>query len=65
MLESINHECMKIELMNRNISFKTEMTVPVIYDQQKLETVLRCDLTLCALCIYCGSKIKRPSCDSL
>lgn len=28
----------------RDIPFKTEMVVPVIYDQQKLETVLRCDL---------------------
>ncbi len=44
LLESIYHECMKIELANRNIPFKTEMVVPVIYDQQKLETVLRCDL---------------------
>ena len=44
LLESIYHECMKIELTNRNIPFRTEMAVPVIYDQQKLETVLRCDL---------------------
>lgn len=44
LLESIYHECMKIELTNRNIPFRTEMVVPVIYDQQKLETVLRCDL---------------------
>ena len=29
LLESIYHECMKIELKNRNIPFKTEMTVPV------------------------------------
>ncbi|WP_343748879.1 GxxExxY protein [Fluviicola sp.] len=44
LLESIYHECMKIELASRNIPFKTEMAVPVVYDQQRLETVLRCDL---------------------
>jgi GxxExxY protein len=44
LLESIYHECMKIELNNRNIPFKTEMTVPVHYDGEQLETVLRCDL---------------------
>lgn len=35
---------MKIELANRNIPFMTEMSVPVFYDEQRLETVLRCDL---------------------
>lgn len=44
LLESIYHECMKIELANRNIPFMTEMSVPVFYDEQRLETVLRCDL---------------------
>lgn len=44
LLESIYHECMKIELTNRGIPFETEMTVPVFYDEQRLETVLRCDL---------------------
>lgn len=44
LLESIYHECMKIELANRNIPFKTEMSVPVTYYGQLLETVLRCDL---------------------
>ncbi|MNK02177.1 hypothetical protein D3C87_199970 [compost metagenome] len=44
LLESIYHECMKIELMNRNISFRTEMSVPVFYDAKQLTTVLRCDL---------------------
>ena len=44
LLESIYHECMKIELTNRNIPFKTEMSVPIFYDEQRLDTVLRCDL---------------------
>lgn len=44
LLESIYHECMKIELTNRNIPFKTEMSVPIFYGEQRLETVLRCDL---------------------
>jgi GxxExxY protein len=37
LLESIYHECMKIELAKRNISFKTEMSIPVTYDGQMLE----------------------------
>jgi GxxExxY protein len=44
LLESIYHECMKIELTNRNIPFRTEMSVPLFYAEQMLETVLRCDL---------------------
>lgn len=44
LLESVYHECMKIELTNRQIPFKTEMSVPISYNNQVLETVLRCDL---------------------
>jgi len=44
LLESIYHKCMKIELAKRDISFETEMTVPVFYNDQQLETILRCDL---------------------
>lgn len=44
LLESIYHECMKIELMNRNIPFRTEMSVPITYNGEILKTVLRCDL---------------------
>ena len=44
LLESIYHECMKIELTNRSIPFRTEMSVPISYNDQILETVLRCDL---------------------
>jgi GxxExxY protein len=44
LLESIYHKCMKIELTKRGISFVTEMTVPVFYNDQQLEIVLKCDL---------------------
>lgn len=44
LLESIYHECMKIELRKRNIPFKTELRVPLSYNGQLLDTVLRCDL---------------------
>lgn len=44
LLESIYHECMKIELIDRGIPFETEMTVPLNYGGRPLETVLRCDL---------------------
>lgn len=44
LLESIYHECLKIELKIRGIPFITEMPVPVWYEGEKLETILRCDL---------------------
>jgi len=44
LLESIYHECMKIELIDRGIPFETETTVPLSYGGRSLETVLRCDL---------------------
>lgn len=44
LLESIYHECMKIELTDRGIQFDTELTVPIEFNDRYLETVLRCDL---------------------
>ncbi len=44
LLESIYHECLKIELENRGIPFETEKIIPVWYEGRKLETTLRCDL---------------------
>ena len=35
---------MKIELIDRGISFKTELVVPISYSGRLLETMLRCDL---------------------
>lgn len=44
LLESIYHECMAIELEKRGLLIENEMTISVYYDDQKLETRLRCDL---------------------
>ncbi len=44
LLESIYHECLKHELSLRNISFETEIIIPVCFKEIILETDLRCDL---------------------
>lgn len=44
LLESVYHECMKIELEIRGIPFQTELQVPVYYEENEIDTVLRCDL---------------------
>ncbi|PWS32127.1 GxxExxY protein [Pedobacter paludis] len=44
LLESIYHKCLKKELTYRNISFKSEMLVPVYYREELVETELFCDL---------------------
>lgn len=44
LLESIYHQCLKIELTDRGIQFDTELTVPVLFNNRQLETMLRCDL---------------------
>lgn len=44
LLESIYHECLKHELSLRNISFSTEMIVPIHFKDIILQTGLRCDL---------------------
>ncbi len=44
LLESVYHECLKHELALRNISFQSEMPVPVFYKGLEVETRLRCDL---------------------
>ena len=44
LLESIYHECLKIELTIRGIPFETELKVPVWYEGTQLETTFRCDL---------------------
>ncbi|MBI3239257.1 MAG: GxxExxY protein [Flavobacteriia bacterium] len=44
LLESIYHECMKIELTDRGIQFDTELKVPIEFYDRQLETVLKCDL---------------------
>lgn len=44
LLESVYHQCMKHELTLRNISFDSELTMPVYYKGINLDTELRCDL---------------------
>ncbi len=44
LLESIYHQCMKEELKARNISFVSEMKIPVMYKNLNLDIDLRCDL---------------------
>jgi GxxExxY protein len=44
LLESIYHQCLKIELGDRGIRYCSELEVPVIFNGRLLETTLRCDL---------------------
>ena len=44
LLESVYHECMKVELKAKNIQYYTEMTIPAFYKQKKLDVKFRCDL---------------------
>ncbi len=44
LLESIYHECMKIEIEARALQFQNELLIPIYYKNRKLETNLKCDL---------------------
>ncbi len=44
LLESVYHQCLKEELKIRNLSFVSEMEIPVIYKNLKLKSDFRCDL---------------------
>jgi len=44
LLESVYHKCLVHELNIREISFTSELSVPVNYKGLHLETELRCDL---------------------
>ncbi len=44
LLESIYHKCLKQELKNRKIEFKSELSIPIHYKGLDLYTELRCDL---------------------
>lgn len=44
LIESVYHDCLKHELSLRNISFLTELTVPIDFKGIKLAADLRCDL---------------------
>jgi GxxExxY protein len=44
LLESVYHQCLKEELLNRRITFLTEMDIPVVYKGKQLDILFRCDL---------------------
>jgi len=44
LIESVYHDCLKHELSLRNISFLTELAVPIDFKGLKLAADLRCDL---------------------
>jgi len=46
LLESIYHRCLKHELSIRNISYSTELSIPINYKEECLDANLRCDLLI-------------------
>ncbi|WP_116786901.1 GxxExxY protein [Flavobacterium psychrotrophum] len=46
LLENVYHQCLKEELLQRNINFMTEMQIPVVYKGKLLNIDFRCDLLI-------------------
>lgn len=46
LLESVYHKCLKHELDQRGINYLSEVQVPVLYKELKLDADLRCDLLI-------------------
>ncbi|WP_190277266.1 GxxExxY protein [Taibaiella lutea] len=44
LLESIYHQCLIVELRQRNINFQTELLIPFKYKETPINLNLRCDL---------------------
>lgn len=44
LLESVYHQCLKEELIQRKINFLTELKVPLVYKTKELQADFRCDL---------------------
>lgn len=44
LLESIYHKCLKKELTTRGINFVSELSIPVFYKGEAIDTDLKCDL---------------------
>jgi len=44
LLESVYQRCFLFELERQNLSYKSELRVPVIYESFELDTHLRCDV---------------------
>ena len=43
LLESVYHKCLKKELELKNISFETELSIPIKYKGEDIDADLRCD----------------------
>lgn len=43
LLENIYQKCLEEELNNRNIRFKSELSIPIVYKGKALDGLLRCD----------------------
>ena len=46
LLESVYHQCLKEELLSRNINFISELKIPVTYKNKELEIDFKCDLLI-------------------
>lgn len=46
LLESVYHECLKSELEDRRINYRSELIIPVFYKGKDLDAKLRCDLLI-------------------
>ena len=44
LLETVYHQCLKEELLQRNINYISEMKLPVLYKGKSLNIDFRCDL---------------------
>lgn len=44
LLETVYHQCLKEELLQRNINYISEMKLPVLYKGKSLDIDFRCDL---------------------
>ena len=47
LLENVYHQCLKIELDLRKISYSSELQIPLNYKGFELESKLRCDIFAC------------------
>ena len=43
LLESVYHQCMAHELTLQKIKFESELTVPILYKEIRIQSTLRCD----------------------
>ena len=44
LLETVYHQCLKEELLQKNINYISEMKLPVLYKGKSLDIDFRCDL---------------------